>query len=133
MWQYRTIYDDDGDDEGGKEPPQAEDHVYQPAPQGPVPPIPYHDQMFGFQELQEGLNSLRIHMDQRLDNLSTWIPGLIICRHIWIPDWNNCRLIWTLQLIISKCMWTCDLKEWNREWIRCKTKLNEFCNNMIFF
>jgi len=57
-------------DEDGEEPPQAGDHVQQPAPEGLVPPVPHHGQMFGFQELQKGLNGLRIHIDQRLDNLN---------------------------------------------------------------
>jgi len=57
------MVDDDDDDEDGEEPPQAEDHVHEP-----VAPVPHHGQMFSFQELQEGLNSLRIHIDQRLDN-----------------------------------------------------------------
>jgi len=47
IWQYGMV-DDDDDDEDGEEPPQAEDHVHEPAPQGLVP---HHGQMFGFQEL----------------------------------------------------------------------------------
>ena len=69
MWQYGTV-DDDGDDEDGEESPQANDYVQQRAPQGLVPSILHHGQMFSFQELQEGLNSLRIHIDQGLDNLN---------------------------------------------------------------
>ena len=65
MWQYGMVDDDndDDDDEDGEEPPQAGDHVQQPTPKGLVPPVPHHGQIFGFQELQEGLNSLRIHID----------------------------------------------------------------------
>jgi len=69
MWQYGTA-DDYDDDQDGEEPPQAGDHVQQPGPEGLVPPVPHYGQMFRFQELQEGLNSLRIHIDQRLDNLN---------------------------------------------------------------
>jgi len=69
MWQYGMV-DDDDNDKDGEEPPQADNHVQQPAPQGPVPPVPHHGQMFSFQELQEELNSLRIHIDQGLDNLN---------------------------------------------------------------
>jgi len=70
MWLCRTIDEDDDDDENGEEPPQADDHVQQPVSQEP---IPHHGQMFGFQELQEGLNSLRIHINKRLDNLNMYM------------------------------------------------------------
>ena len=65
--------------------------------------------------------------------ICTWIPGWIICRHIWAPDWIICKLIWTLHLIISKCMWIGNLREYNREWTTCRTKSNDFHNNMAWY